>query len=201
MQLSELWFLLIGVLFVGFMFLEGFDFGVGMGAKFLAKDEEDNQLLNKAIGPTWAGNEVWLITAIGAMFAAFPHWYATLFSGYYILFLILVIALMGRGVSLEVRGRGETKAWKNAWDWAMFAGSILPPFLLGIVFSSLIKGLPIDAEMNMYASFFDIVNVYTVVGGLLFVMLSYLHGLTFLTLKTTGDLHERAQKQAKKSMP
>ncbi len=198
MQLSELWFLLIGVLFVGFMFLEGFDFGVGMGAKFLAKDDEDNQLLNKAIGPTWAGNEVWLITAIGAMFAAFPHWYATLFSGYYLLFLILVIALMGRGVSLEVRGRGETKRWKNAWDWSMFIGSILPPFLLGIVFSSLIKGIPIDAEMNMYAGFFDIVNVYTLVGGLLFVVLSYLHGLTFLSLKTEGDLRERARSQAQK---
>lgn len=198
MQLSELWFLLIGVLFVGFMFLEGFDFGVGMGAKFLAKDDEDNRLLNKAIGPTWAGNEVWLITAIGAMFAAFPHWYATLFSGYYLLFLLLVIALMGRGVSLEVRGRGESKRWRNAWDWAMFAGSILPPFLLGIVFTSLIKGLPIDADMNMYAGFFDVVNVYTIVGGLLFVVLSYLHGLTFLTLKTTGDLHRRAQGQAQK---
>lgn len=198
MQLSELWFLLIAVLFVGFMFLEGFDFGVGMGSKFLAKNDEETQLLNKAIGPTWAGNEVWLITAGGAMFAAFPHWYATLFSGYYLPFLVLVIALMGRGVSLEVRSRIESKRWRDAWDWAMFAGSILPPFLFGVLFSSLIKGLPIDAEMNMYAGFFDIVNVYTVVGGVLFVALSYLHGLTFLSLKTEGELRERARQQAQK---
>lgn len=198
MELSELWFLLIAVLFVGFMFLEGFDFGVGMGSKFLAKNDIEKQMLNSAIGPTWAGNEVWLITAGGAMFAAFPHWYATLFSGYYLPFLVLVIALMGRGVSLEVRSRVDHKHWRNAWDWAMFAGSILPPFLFGVLFSSLIKGLPIDGEMNMNAGFFDIVNVYTVVGGLAFVALSYLHGLTFLSLKTEGDLRERARKQAQK---
>lgn len=198
MALSELWFLLIAVLFVGFMFLEGFDFGVGMGSKFLAKNDMERQMLNRAIGPTWAGNEVWLITAGGAMFAAFPHWYATLFSGYYLPFLVLVIALMGRGVSLEVRNRVESETWRKSWDWAMFMGSILPPFLFGVLFSSLIKGLPIDAEMNMFAGFLDIVNVYTVVGGVLFVALSYLHGLTFISLKTEGDLRERARKQAQK---
>lgn len=198
MQLSELWFLLIAVLFVGFMFLEGFDFGVGMGAKFLAKNDRENQLLNKAIGPTWAGNEVWLVTAGGAMFAAFPHWYATLFSGYYIPFMALLLALTARGVSFEFREKVETARWKNIWDWSMFIGSILPPFLFGVLFSSLIKGLPIDADMNMYAGFFDVVNVYTVVGGLAFVALSYLHGLTFISLKTEGDLRERARKQAQK---
>lgn len=198
MALSELWFLLISVLFVGFMFLEGFDFGVGMGSKFLAKDDADRQLLNNAIGPTWAGNEVWLITAGGAMFAAFPHWYATLFSGFYLPFLVLVIALMARGVALEVRSRVDSKRWTDAWDWAMFIGSLLPPFLFGVLFTSLIKGLPIDQDMNMFASFLDIVNVYTVVGGVLFVALSYLHGLTFLSLKTEGDMRSRARAQAKK---
>lgn len=198
MALSELWFLLIAVLFVGFMFLEGFDFGVGMGSKFLAKNDAERQMLNNAIGPTWAGNEVWLITAGGAMFAAFPHWYATLFSGYYLPFLVLVIALMGRGVSLEVRSRIENEAWRKSWDWAMFMGSLLPPFLFGVLFSSLIKGLPIDAEMNMFAGFLDIVNVYTVVGGILFVALSYLHGLTFLSLKTEGEIRQRARSQAQK---
>lgn len=198
MALSELWFLLISVLFVGFMFLEGFDFGVGMGSKFLAKNDEDRQLLSKAIGPTWAGNEVWLITAGGAMFAAFPHWYATLFSGFYLPFLVLVIALMARGVSLEVRSRVDSKRWTDAWDWAMFIGSLLPPFLFGVLFTSLIKGLPIDQDMNMFASFLDIVNVYTVVGGVVFVALSYLHGLTFLSLKTEGDMRTRARAQAKK---
>lgn len=198
MELSELWFLLIAVLFVGFMFLEGFDFGVGMGSRFLAKNDMERQLLNNAIGPTWAGNEVWLITAGGAMFAAFPHWYATLFSGYYLPFLVLVIALMARGVSLDVRSRIENETWRTAWDWAMFAGSILPPFLFGVLFSSLIKGLPVDEEMNMYAGFLDIVNIYTVVGGILFVALSYLHGLTFLSLKTEGDIRQRARLQAQK---
>lgn len=198
MQLSELWFLLIGVLFVGFMFLEGFDFGVGMSTRFLAKNELDKRMLNHAIGPTWAANEVWLVTAVGAMFAAFPHWYATLFSGYYMLVSALLLALIARGVAFEFREKVESTRWVQTWDWAIFLGSILPPFLLGILFSSLIKGLPIDADMNMHAGFLDIVNVYTVVGGLTFVALSYLHGLTFISLKTVGDLRERSRKEAQK---
>lgn len=198
MQLSELWFLLIGVLFVGFMFLEGFDFGVGMSTKFLAKNDSDQRILNATIGPTWAGNEVWLITAAGAMFAAFPHWYATLFSGYYIPFIVLVSALMARGVAFEFREKVDTDRWRNIWDWSLFIGSILPPFLFGVMFSSLIKGLPIDADMNMYAGFLDIVNLYTITGGVLFVALSYLHGLTFISLKTVDDLRERARKSAQK---
>ena len=198
MQLSELWFLLIGVLFVGFMFLEGFDFGVGMSTKMLAKNELDRRILNATIGPIWAGNEVWLITAGGAMFAAFPHWYATLFSGYYIPFIVLISALMARGVAFEFREKVDTQRWRNIWDWSLFIGSILPPFLFGVMFASLIKGLPIDANMDMYAGFFDIVNLYTVVGGVLFVALSYLHGLTFISLKTVDDLRERARKSALK---
>lgn len=198
MQLSELWFLLIAVLFVGFMFLEGFDFGVGMGSKFLAKNDKENRMLNAAIGPTWAGNEVWLVTAAGAMFAAFPHWYATLLSGFYLPFSALLIALILRGVAFEFREKVETKRWKNMWDWSLFIGSILPPFLFGVVFTSLNKGLPIDANMDMYAGFSDVVNIYTVVGGITFVALSYLQGLTFISLKTEGDLRVRARKQALK---
>lgn len=198
MELSELWFILVGVLFVGFVFLEGFDFGVGMGTKFLAKNDTEKRMLINSIGPFWDANEVWLITAGGAMFAAFPHWYATLFSGYYIPFVVLLLALIARGVAFEFRGKAHSSAWVKTWDWAIFLGSILPPFLLGVLFSSLIKGLPIDENMDMHAGLLDIVNVYTVVGGVAFVLLSYLHGLMFTGLKTEGALRERANRAAQK---
>ncbi|GIN57864.1 cytochrome d ubiquinol oxidase subunit II [Lederbergia ruris] len=198
MQLSELWFILVAVLFVGFVFLEGFDFGIGMSTKFLAKNEQEKQMLIASIGPFWDANEVWLITAGGAMFAAFPHWYATLFSGYYLPFVVLLLALIARGVSFEFREKVQSKRWVSVWDWSIFIGSILPPFLLGVMFSSLIKGLPIDGEMNMYAGFTDIVNLYTLVGGLAFVLLSYLHGLMFASLKTTGPLREKSKQMGLK---
>ncbi|WAA12919.1 cytochrome d ubiquinol oxidase subunit II [Fervidibacillus halotolerans] len=199
MELSELWFVLIGVLFVGFVFLEGFDFGVGMATKFLAKNNMERRVLINTIGPFWDANEVWLLTAGGAMFAAFPHWYATLFSGYYLAFVLLLLALIARGVAFEYRGKHDNPNWFKTWDWAIFLGSILPPFLLGVLFTGLIKGLPINADMEMNASFFgDLVNVYTVIGGIVFVMLVYLHGLMFISLKTDGDLRERARKVAQK---
>lgn len=198
MELSELWFVLIGVLFVGFVFLEGFDFGVGMGTKFLARNEIERRVMINSIGPFWDANEVWLLTAGGAMFAAFPHWYATLFSGYYIPFVVLLLALIARGVAFEYRSKVASEKWKKTWDWALFLGSLLPPFLLGVLFSSLIQGLPIDGNMNMQAGFFDIVNVYNVLGGVAFVLISFLHGLMFTSLKTEGDLRERANKMARK---
>lgn len=198
MQLSEIWFLLIAILWVGFMFLEGFDFGVGMGARFLARNNLERRVLINSIGPFWDANEVWLITAGGAMFAAFPHWYATLFSGYYIPFVILLLALIARGITFEFRGRSPHSNWIKTWDWAIFFGSLLPPFLVGVLFTSLIKGLPVESDMNMHLGFTDVVNVYTVVGGIAFVLLSYVHGLTFITLKTTGSLRERAAEQARK---
>lgn len=198
MQLSEIWFLLIGVLFVGFIILEGFDFGVGMSTRFLARNDLEKRILINTIGPVWDANEVWLITAVGAMFAAFPHWYATIFSGYYLLFVLLLLALIIRGVAFEFRGKVDAEKWRKTWDNAIFIGSILPPFLFGVVFTSMIKGLPIDGQMNMYAGFFDIVNVYSVIGGVAFVLLSYLHGLLFITLKTVGELRERAHQTARK---
>lgn len=198
MQLSEFWFLLIGVLFVGFMFLEGFDFGVGMSTRFLAKNEAERSILINTIGPVWDANEVWLITAGGAMFAAFPHWYASVFSGYYLPFVLLLLALIVRGVSFEFRGKIDSERWRGVWNSALLIGSVLPPFLVGVLFTSMLRGLPIDAEMNITASFFgDIVSVYSVIGGLLFVALSYLHGLFFITLKTVDDIRQRAHKQAK----
>lgn len=198
MPLSDIWFVLIAVLFIGFIFLEGFDFGVGMGTKFLAKNDVEKRVLINTIGPVWDANEVWLITAGGAMFAAFPHWYATVFSGYYLPFVLLLLALIVRGVAFEFRGKMESTRWVKTWDWAIFVGSILPPFLFGVFFTSLIQGLPIDGDMNMYASFTDIVNVYTIIGGVAFVMLSYLHGLLFIALKTDGDIRQRATKAAMK---
>lgn len=198
MELSELWFVLVGILFVGFVFLEGFDFGVGMSTKFLAKNDIEKRVLINTIGPFWDANEVWLITAGGAMFAAFPHWYATLFSGYYLPFVVLLLALIARGVAFEFRGKVDSPKWTKTWDWSIFLGSMLPPFLLGVLFSSLIKGLPIDENMNMHAGFFDIVNTYTVVGGVAFVLLSLLHGLMFISLKTTDSLRENARKLAQK---
>lgn len=198
MQLTEVWFILICVLFVGFLFLEGFDFGVGMSTKFLAKNDLEKRILINTIGPFWDANEVWLITAGGAMFAAFPHWYASLFSGYYLPFVVLLLALIARGVAFEFRGKDHSEKWVSTWDWSIFLGSILPPFLLGVLFTSLIKGVPVDQDMNMVAGFTDIVNVYTVVGGLAFVLLTYMHGLMFITLKTDGTIRERARIQAQK---
>lgn len=125
MHLSELWFLLVSILFVGFVFLEGFDFGVGMGTKFLARTEQEKRILLNTIGPVWDANEVWLITAGGAMFAAFPHWYATLFSGFYLPFVILLLALIARGVAFEFRSKVGAKQWRLAWDWSIFLGSLL----------------------------------------------------------------------------
>lgn len=197
LSLNELWFILVGVLFIGFFFLEGFDFGVGMATKLLAKNDMERRVLINSIGPFWDANEVWLLTAGGAIFAAFPNWYATMFSGYYTPLVVLLLALIGRGVAFEFRGKVDSVRWKKTWDIAIFAGSFLPPFLLGVVFSGLIKGLPIDQKMEMKAGLFDMVNLYTLVGGLVVVILCYVHGLLFTVLRTTGDLQNRARKQAK----
>lgn len=198
MSLSELWFVLVAVLFVGFFFLEGFDFGVGMSTQFLAKNDTQRRVLINSIGPFWDANEVWLLTAGGAMFAAFPNWYATLFSGFYIPLVVLLLALIARGVAFEFRGKVDHTRWKKVWDGAIFTGSILPPFLFGVVFACLIQGLPIDENMHMRAGFFDVVNVYTAVGGITTVMLCLLHGLMFTTLRTVGDLQQRARVLARR---
>ncbi len=198
LSLNELWFVLVAILFIGFFFLEGFDFGVGMSTQLLAKNDTERRVLINSIGPFWDANEVWLLTAGGAMFAAFPNWYATLFSGFYIPLVFLLLALIGRGVAFEFRGKVGNARWKKVWDGAIFTGSVLPPFLLGVVFACLIQGLPINEAMEMHAGFFDIVNAYTVVGGLTMTLLCLLHGLMFTTLRTTSDLQERARSMARK---
>lgn len=162
LSLNELWFLLIAILFIGFFFLEGFDFGVGMSTRFMARNALERRVLVNTIGPFWDANEVWLLTAGGAIFAAFPNWYATMFSGYYIPLVFLLLALIGRGVSFEFRGQKDSPLWIKTWDWVIFFGSILPPFLFGVLFASLIQGMPINSDMDMYAGFFDYITVFSV---------------------------------------
>jgi cytochrome d ubiquinol oxidase subunit II len=190
--LSELWFVLVAVLFIGFFFLEGFDFGVGMATRFLARNQDDRSIIINTIGPVWDANEVWLISGGGAIFAAFPNWYATMFSGYYIPLFILLVCLIGRGVAFEFRSKIPNSRWTNTWDWTIFFGSFFPPFLLGILFTSMLKGMPIDKNMNMTAGFTDFINMYSLWGGVTVTLISLLHGLSFLTLKTEGDLRKRS---------
>ncbi|WP_455662100.1 cytochrome d ubiquinol oxidase subunit II [Pradoshia sp.] len=197
MSLNELWFLLVAVLFIGFFILEGFDFGVGMSTRFLARSQRERDQLVTTIGPFWDANEVWLITAGGAIFAAFPEWYATMFSGYYLPFVLFLLALIVRGVAFEFRHKVHTN-WTNLWDWMIFIGSIVPAFVLGVLFTSLVRGMPIDASANMYAGFTDYFNLYSVVGGIAMVVLCFVHGLTYIGLRTEGPIRERAQKMLTK---
>src|SRR5690625_1521249 len=201
LSLADLWFLLISVLFVGFFFLEGFDFGVGMGVRFLARTNKERRILINTIGPFWDANEVWLITAAGAMFAAFPHWYSTLFSGYYILLTVVLFALIARGVSFEFRNKVDHVKWRRVWDAAIFIGSIVPPLIFGMMFASMIRGMPIGADMDINATFSDYINGYTLWVGLTVTLLCFLHGLTFITLRTTDDLRVRARRLASRLLP
>ncbi|MDE6376535.1 MAG: cytochrome d ubiquinol oxidase subunit II [Ligilactobacillus sp.] len=193
--LQILWFILIGVLFAGFFFLDGFDFGVGMATRSLAHNEDERSQIIETIGPVWDGNEVWLITAGGAMFASFPYWYATLFSGYYLILLMILVGLIIRGVSFEFRTASDPKK-QHIWSTALAAGSLIVPFFLGVMFVSMIQGMPIDANGNMNAGFFDYFNVMSIVGGVALVLLTYLHGLNYIALKTIGDIRERARNYA-----
>ncbi|WP_042347742.1 cytochrome d ubiquinol oxidase subunit II [Bacillus massiliigorillae] len=194
MTLNELWFILVAVLFVGFFFLEGFDFGVGMSTRLIAKNEAERDQLLKTIGPFWDANEVWLLTAGGAIFAAFPHWYATMFSGYYIPFVFFLLFLIARGVGIEYSHHALNSKWKNMWHWLIFIGSVGAPFILGVLFTSLVQGMPIDETMTLWGGFTDYVNLYSVVGGVAVVLLTLIHGLTFIGLRTMGNVHDRAIK-------
>ncbi|TXK69086.1 cytochrome d ubiquinol oxidase subunit II [Paenibacillus sp. N3.4] len=197
-MLETLWFVLITVLFVGFFFLEGFDFGVGMLTPFLGKTDTERRVLINAIGPVWDGNEVWFITAGGAMFAAFPGWYATLFSGFYMALFLMLIALIGRGVAFEFRSKLPNTKWRQTWDWIIFFGSLLPPLLWGVALANLMKGVPIDAKTNYVGTFWDLISPFSVMAGISIVLLFLLHGALYLALKTEGELRERARRAAKR---
>ncbi|XCY66610.1 cytochrome d ubiquinol oxidase subunit II [Streptococcus iniae] len=193
--LQFFWFFLIGLLFSGFFFLEGFDFGVGMAVQTLAHSEEEKDQIVSTIDPVWDGNEVWLLTAGGAMFASFPYWYASLFSGYYLILLTILFGLIIRGVSFEFR-HNVPKEQKNIWNWALTIGSAIVPFFFGVMFVSLVQGMPLDASANMTASFSDYFNIFSIVGGVAMLLLAYLHGLNYIALKTDGPVRQRANNYA-----
>lgn len=193
MQLSELWFILIGVLFTGFFFLEGFDYGVGILLPFVAKNDKERRLVINSIGPVWDANEVWLLTAGGAMFAAFPHWYATMFSGFYLPLFLILLALIVRGVAFEFRSKSEDAQWRKIWDYAIFIGSLLPAILFGVAFANIVRGLAIDESMTYIGTFGDLLNIYSLVGGFVTLAIFVLHGALFLELKTEGEIRTRVQ--------
>ena len=193
MTLNTLWFILIAVLYVGFFVLEGFDFGVGMLLPFLAKDDTRRRVILNTVGPHWDGNEVWLLTAGGATFAAFPQWYATMFSGFYLALFLLLLALIVRGVAFEFRSQLPNPRWRAGWDIGLAVGSFLPALLLGVAFANLARGVPIDAKMQYVGGFFNLLNPYALVGGVVTVLGFALHGAIFLSLKTTGDLQQQAR--------
>jgi cytochrome d ubiquinol oxidase subunit II len=196
MDLTTVWFTLITILFIGFFLLEGFDYGVGILLPFLSKDDTDRRVMLNAIGPFWDGNEVWLITAGGAIFATFPHWYATMFSGFYPALVLILLALLVRGVGFEFRSKDRHPTWRKAWDWLIAVGSFLPALLWGVAFSNLIRGVPIDANMQYGGGFWNLLNPYALSGGLATLSAFALHGAIFLSLKTRGEIMECAHKAA-----
>lgn len=194
MNLNGVWFVLIGVLFVGYFFLEGFDYGVGILMPFLGRTDEERRAVVATIGPVWDANEVWLITAGGAIFAAFPNWYATLFSGFYLPLALLLAALIFRGVAFEFRSKDAHPRWRGIWDVMIVFGSAVPPLVWGIAMANVLRGVPIDAHMNYVGGFFNLLGPYALIGGLAALFLFALHGALYLTLKTTDDLQERARR-------
>ena len=201
MELTTLWFTLVAVLFIGYFVLEGFDFGVGILAPVLSEDDTDRRVVINTVGPVWDGNEVWLITAGGALFAAFPEWYATLFSGFYLPLLAILIALIVRGVAFEFRGKGDTVRWRARWDRALFWSSLLPAFLWGVAFASILRGVPLDADHEFAGSVLDLLSPYALLGGLTTLSLFLLHGAVFVSLKTDGEVRHRARALAVRLAP
>lgn len=197
MDLGIIWFILIGVLFAGFFFLEGFDFGVGILLLLIGKKDTDRRIIINTIGPVWDGNEVWLITAGGAMFAAFPNWYATMFSGFYLALLLILVALILRGVAFEFRSKNESENWRNNWDKIIFISSIILAILFGVALANLIKGVPIDKSMNYVGGFFDLISIYTLVAGITTLLVFIFHGAVFLSLKAEKSIAEKAVKMTR----
>ncbi|MBP2583477.1 cytochrome d ubiquinol oxidase subunit II [Streptomyces sp. PvR006] len=198
MELHDVWFVLIAVLWIGYFFLEGFDFGVGILTKLLARDRPEKRVLINTIGPVWDGNEVWLLTAGGATFAAFPEWYATLFSGFYLPLLIILVCLIIRGVAFEYRAKRPEEDWQRNWEQAIFWTSLIPAFLWGVAFANIVRGVKIDADMEYVGSFWDLLNPYALLGGLVTLTLFTFHGAVFVSLKTVGDIRVRARALALK---
>ncbi len=192
MALTDVWFGLIAVLWIGYFFLEGFDFGVGILLPVLGRDESDRRVMINTIGPVWDGNEVWLLVAGGATFAAFPEWYASLFSGFYLALLLILLALIARGVAFEYRAKGDTPRWRGGWDQCIFWGSALPALLWGVAFANIVAGVPLNSRHDFTGSLLTLLNPYGLLGGLVTLSLFTLHGATYLALKTDGDVRRGA---------
>jgi cytochrome d ubiquinol oxidase subunit II len=198
MDLNSLWFLLIGLLFIGFFVLEGFDYGVGILTPILGRTDQERRIMINTIGPFWDANEVWLITAGGAMFAAFPDWYATMFSGFYLALLIILVCLIVRGVAFEFRSKEARPSWRKFWDWMLFVGSLIPAVLWGVAMGNLILGVPIGPGMEYVGGLLDLLRPYALAYGLTSLLGFTLTGAVFLTLRTEGDLAERAYRTARR---
>ena len=196
MELSTVWFILIAVLWTGYFVLEGFDFGVGILLPVLGRSDTERRVLINTIGPVWDGNEVWVLVAGGATFAAFPEWYATLFSGFYLALFLVLVSLIVRNVAFEYRGKRDEPSWRARWDVAIFAGSLVPALLWGVAFGNIVRGVAIDADKEYVGSFFDLINPFALLFGLVTLSLFVTHGAVFLSLKTLGEVRERARRIA-----
>jgi cytochrome d ubiquinol oxidase subunit II len=190
MDLNALWFALVGILLIGYAILDGFDFGVGILHLF-AREEQQRRLSLNAIGPVWDGNEVWLLTGGGALFAAFPVVYATVFSGFYLALMLLLVALIFRAVAMEFRGKVDSPLWRRAWDWAFGLGSLLPALLFGVAFGNILQGVPVDRGAVYTGSFVGLLRPYPLLVGLLGLTVFTMHGAIYLTMKTEGSLRQR----------
>jgi cytochrome d ubiquinol oxidase subunit II len=196
MDLPTLWFVILGFFFVGYFVLDGFDFGVGMSLPFLGRDDTDRRVLINTIGPVWDLNETWVIVAGAFLFAAFPEWYATLFSGFYLLMLLILLALIARGVSFEYRHQRPESSWKRRFDLMIVVGSAVPAFVWGLVFANVVQGVPLDEGHDYTGTLLDLLNPYALLGGLTTLLLFFTHGVVFVTLKTEGEIRERARRLA-----
>lgn len=199
--LQVVWFVLISVLWLGYFLLEGFDFGVGMLIRAVGKSKEERRAVLHTIGPIWDGNEVWLIVAGGATFAAFPQWYATLFSGFYLALFLILVGLIIRNVSFEFWGKVDSESWRRRWEWTLMLGSALPALLWGVGWANIVHGVPIDAQHEYTGTLFDLLKPYALLGGVATLTLFLAHGAIFLELRTTGEIGRRARAIATRVAP
>ncbi|MEV6287538.1 cytochrome d ubiquinol oxidase subunit II [Kribbella sp. NPDC051770] len=196
MELTTVWFMVIAFLWIGYFVLEGFDFGVGTLLRVLGRDEPERRAVVTTIGPVWDGNEVWLVTAGAMTFAAFPEWYATLFSAFYLPLFGILVALILRGVALEYRGKRDDLPWRSRMDTLIVIGSLAPALLWGIAFANLVRGIPLDASYEFVGGFGDLLSPFALLGGVTFTAVFVAHGAIFLALRTTDELRERANRLA-----
>lgn len=199
MELNTLWFWIIAAMFIGYFVLDGFDFGVGMSLPFLGRDDTDRRVLINTIGPVWDLNETWLIVAGASLFAAFPEWYATMFSGFYLALLLILVALIMRGVSFEYRHQRPELRWKKSFDTMIVVGSAVPALLWGVAFGNVVRGVPLDSNFNYIGTFFDLLNPYALLAGLTTLLLFFTHGVIFVSTKTEGEIRTRARALAIRS--